>query len=203
MASADVTVPFFKKKGKARPTTTRRQRSSSPDASAPSPAGPLASSSSTKTEVVLPTRKAGANLLSAGTKRKRTGADGTGVAEADDELDARDGPDVQWTAAGSHRHAAQAILDGDEAAALLLAKRARNAPDEDDEDVPDDGLYRGQAAYKSHLVKSKEVPKAMRAGPQRNASTIRQVTIVDYQPDTCKDYRGACGNIDSLSASVC
>ncbi|KAG5725813.1 Pre-mRNA-splicing factor CWC24, partial [Termitomyces sp. T112] len=32
-------------------------------------------------------------------------------------------------------------------------------------------------------------------GPQRSTSTIRTVTIVDYQPDVCKDYRetGYCG----------
>jgi len=35
----------------------------------------------------------------------------------------------------------------------------------------------------------------MRVGPQRNTSTIRTVTIVDYQPDVCKDYKetGYCG----------
>ncbi|KAL0575685.1 RNA-splicing factor [Marasmius crinis-equi] len=36
----------------------------------------------------------------------------------------------------------------------------------------------------------------MRVGPQRsNNSTIRTVTIVDYQPDVCKDYKetGYCG----------
>ena len=36
-----------------------------------------------------------------------------------------------------------------------------------------------------------EVPKAMRIGPQRGSSTIKTVTIVDYQPDVCKDYKGA------------
>jgi RING finger protein 113A len=191
MPTPEVAVPFFKKKGKGRPATTRRQRSASPDAGTSSAPGPLASASSTT--VVLPTRKAAASLLSAGTKRKRT--------DADADADERDGPDVQWTAAGSHQHAAQAILDGDEAAALL-AKRARDSrPVDEDEDVPDDGLYRGQAAYKSHLQKSKEVPKAMRAGPQRSATTIRQVTIVDYQPDVCKDYKGVC--VTSGPPTVC
>jgi len=35
----------------------------------------------------------------------------------------------------------------------------------------------------------------MRVGPQRSTSTIRTVTIVDYQPDVCKDYKetGYCG----------
>lgn len=187
MSAPDVTVPFFKKKGKARPAAARK-RTPSPPASVS--AVPVPSSS--RSEVVLPTRKAAASLLSAGSKRARNddraGAAGDGDADADD--DGR-GPDVKWTAAGSHQGAALDILAGDEAAALL-AKRRRPNPDEDaDAEGPDDGMYRGQSAYVSHLKKSKEVPKAMRAGPQRNASTIRTVTMVDYQPDVCKDYKGA------------
>jgi RING finger protein 113A len=56
---------------------------------------------------------------------------------------------------------------------------------------PDDGMYKGQSKYKSHIKKSKEIPKAMRVGPQKGSSTIRTVTIVDYQPDVCKDYKGS------------
>jgi RING finger protein 113A len=73
----------------------------------------------------------------------------------------------------------------------MLAKRARkdNVPEEDN--VPDDGMYHGQKSYKSHIKKNQEVPKSMRTGPVRsNNSTIRTVTIVDYQPDVCKDYKG-------------
>jgi RING finger protein 113A len=61
----------------------------------------------------------------------------------------------------------------------------------EEDNVPDDGLYQGQRSYKSHMKKSQEVPKSMRTGPVRsNNSTIRTVTIVDYQPDVCKDYKG-------------
>ncbi|KAG6831728.1 hypothetical protein H0H87_004279 [Tephrocybe sp. NHM501043] len=182
MASTEsVNVPFFKKKGKGRPTTTR-QRSPSPKANA------VQAASSSKSEVVLPTRKAAGNLLSAGTKRTATQRD-----EFDD-VPEKDGPDVKWTASGSHINAALDILAGDEAEELL-AKRRKQDAESDGEEVPDDGQYHGQSAYKSHLVKSKEVPKAMRVGPQRSTSTIRTVTIVDYQPDVCKDYKetGYCG----------
>lgn len=111
------------------------------------------------------------------------------------EEDEKDGPEMKYTASGSHQKAAQDILAGDEAEELLAKRMRKEKLDrgEDDEEVfPDDGLYRGQKAYKSHLQKSKEVPKAMRVGPQRDTtgSTIRTVTIVDYQPDVCKDYKG-------------
>ncbi|KAG6920150.1 hypothetical protein DXG01_004916 [Tephrocybe rancida] len=183
MTSAEpLNVPFFKKKSKGRPTTSR-QRSPSPKPNV------IQASTSAKSEVVLPTRKAAANLLSAGTKRTATQRDY-------DDLDApeKDGPDVKWTASGSHTNAALEILAGDEAEELLVKRRKQDAGS-DEEEIPDDGQYHGQGAYKSHLVKNKEVPKAMRVGPQRSTSTIRTVTIVDYQPDVCKDYKetGYCG----------
>ncbi|TDL26022.1 hypothetical protein BD410DRAFT_716835 [Rickenella mellea] len=187
--STEPAVPFFKK-GKSRPTNNRR-RSVSPTLNGATNSGPSRPMEGTSSSVVvLPSRKAAANLLSAGTKRTSSQRDET------DEVE-REGPDVKWTAAGSHQNAAQEILDGDEAEEIL-AKRARKAradAGEEDADIPDDGLYRGQAAYKSHLKKNQEVPKAMRVGPQRNTSTIRTVTIVDYQPDVCKDYKetGYCG----------
>lgn len=174
-----VKVPFFKK-GKSRPTTSRK-RSASPDN-----ANYASLASTSKSQVVLPTKKLAANLLSAGTKRTAT--------QRDDDFDVpeKDGPDVKWTASGSHVNAALEILAGDEADELLAKRRRKEKADagEEDEEVPDDGQYRGQNAYKSHLKKSSEVPKAMRVGPQRSTSTIRTVTIVDYQPDVCKDYKG-------------
>ena len=193
MADTQAPVPFFKK-GKSRPTN-RRQRSTSPQTNGPSSTGPVAgpSSSTLKSQVVLPTRKSGGNILSAGTKRPTSQRDD---ANGFDDLDetARDGPDVKWSAAGSHQQAAQDILAGDEAEALLERrnKKTKLNTDEDPEDETKDGLYHGQKAYKSHIKKNVEVPKSMRVGPQRNMdSTIRTVTIVDYQPDVCKDYKGA------------
>lgn len=180
----EVRVPFFKKKGKGRPTTSRK-RSPSPNSAVTG----APSSSSSKSEVVLPNRKGANNLLSAGTKRT--------TSQRDDDIDApeRDGPDVKWKADGSHVNAALEILAGDEAEEMLAKRRKKSDLDDDEEEGPDDGQYHGQKGYRSHLKKSKEVPKAMRVGPQRNTSTIRTVTIVDYQPDVCKDYKetGYCG----------
>ncbi|RDB25011.1 Pre-mRNA-splicing factor CWC24 [Hypsizygus marmoreus] len=184
MASeSPVNVPFFKKKGKARPTTSRQR---SPSHSSTNVIQPAPS----KSEVVLPTRKAAGNLLSAGTKRTATQRDEYNDPDAPQKED----PNVKWTAAGSHMNAALEILAGDEAEELLAKRRKKEGSDEE-EDFIDDKQYRGQSAYKSHLKKSTEVPKAMRVGPQRNTSTIRTVTIVDYQPDVCKDYKetGYCG----------
>lgn len=185
MASTqDVTVPFIKKKGRSRPTTTR-QRLASPGHGETS-----TTTAPSKSEVVLPTRKNANRLISAGTKRTASKRDEDDV----EDEEGRDGPGVNWTAEGSHINAAKEILLGDEAEELLVKRRKAENPDGDD-DTPDDGLYRGQKGYTNHIKKRQEVPKAMRVGPQRNTSTIRTVTIVDYQPDVCKDYKetGYCG----------
>ncbi|CCL99055.1 uncharacterized protein FIBRA_01066 [Fibroporia radiculosa] len=201
-AADKVTVPFFKKKGRGRPTTARKRSASPPTGASSSLPTASSSSSTSKSEVVLPSRKAAANLLSAGTKRTLSQRDGDNrVIDNSDDEDERDGPDVKWTAAGSHTNAALEILQGDEAAEIL-AKRQRVSREEDEgeAEVPDDGLYRGQKAYATHIRKNQEIPKAMRAGPQRaTGSTIRTVTIVDYQPDVCKDYKetGFCGYGDT------
>jgi len=180
MASTqDVTVPFIKKKGRSRPATTR-QRSASPG-----PTTETSSLTTSKSEVVLPSRKNANRLISAGTKRTASKRD-----EDEAEEEERDGPGVKWTAEGSHINAAKEILLGDEAEELLAKRRRAENPDGDDDDVPEDGLYHGQKGYTNHIKKRQEVPKAMRVGPQRNTSTIRTVTIVDYQPDVCKDYKG-------------
>jgi RING finger protein 113A len=192
MATEHIKVPFFKK-GKSRPTTSRK-RSPSPSNKIVQPTA-LASS---KSEVVLPTRKAGGNLLSAGTKRTAT------QREDNDDPDApvKEGPDVKWTASGSHVNAALEILAGDEIEELNLKRRKKDEDEEDEDEIPDDGVYRGQGAYRSHLKKNKEIPKAMRVGPQRSTSTIRTVTIVDYQPDVCKDYKGKFNFYDSRAQQL-
>ncbi|KAI0001256.1 hypothetical protein BJV74DRAFT_819293 [Russula compacta] len=186
-----VSVPFFKKK-RARPTTTRQRTPSPPIAHSTT----SASASSSKSQVVLPSRKVGGNLLSAGTKRTSTQRR-TDDLDDEDETNAgtRDGPGINWTSTGGHVNKALEILEGDEAEEFL-AKRARKDDAAEEEEVPDDGLYHGQKSYKSHIKKNQEIPKSMRTGPVRsNNSTIRTVTIVDYQPDVCKDYKetGFCG----------
>lgn len=184
MASTEsVTVPFFKKK-RARPTTTR-QRTHSPPVADTAP-----STSTSKSQVVLPSRKAGTNLLSAGTKRTSSQRRAEDPGAEDSDEGRREGPGINWTSTGGHVNKALEILAGDEAEEML-AKRVRKE-DTDEVEVPDDGLYHGQKSYKTHIKKSQEVPKSMRTGPVRsNNSTIRTVTIVDYQPDVCKDYKGA------------
>ncbi|KAK4054343.1 RNA-splicing factor [Microbotryomycetes sp. JL221] len=67
----------------------------------------------------------------------------------------------------------------------------KDSRDEGDKAI-DDGLYRGEKAQKH------QVPKSF--GPIKGGpSNVRTITLVDYQPDVCKDYKetGFCGFGDS------
>jgi RING finger protein 113A len=64
----------------------------------------------------------------------------------------------------------------------------------------DDGQYRGLNNYLPTINKTREVlDKKMKSGPIRATASVRTITLVDYQPDVCKDYKetGFCGYGDS------
>lgn len=61
----------------------------------------------------------------------------------------------------------------------------------------DDGFYHGASGYKNYRAPAQEaVSKAARVGPQQTTSHLRAITIIDYQPDVCKDYKGPSGVFD-------
>lgn len=57
-----------------------------------------------------------------------------------------------------------------------------------------DGKYKGTAAYSSFIQKNKDAPPKL-VGPMKSATNIRTITITDFAPDVCKDYKqtGFCG----------
>lgn len=63
----------------------------------------------------------------------------------------------------------------------------------------DDGVYRGSSSYNTFItprddgISSKL--KAATKGPVKGGNNVRTITVVDYQPDVCKDYKetGYCG----------
>ncbi|KAK3718539.1 RNA-splicing factor [Vermiconidia calcicola] len=78
-------------------------------------------------------------------------------------------------------------------AARASAKAAAEAKERDNE-----GAYKGTASYGSHIQKN---PNAtMKAvGPVKAPTNVRMITVTDFAPDVCKDYKqtGFCGFGDS------
>lgn len=64
-----------------------------------------------------------------------------------------------------------------------------------------DGVYKGKAGYTNFLPpkpatnSSAEPPKPATRGPIKAPANIRTITVTDYAPDVCKDYKqtGFCG----------
>lgn len=185
MTDAAPTVPFFKKS--KRPTVNARKRSPTLEEN---DSAPLVS------EVVRPTPRTQSKLLSQGTKRTISQRE---TSDYDDgNAETRDGSavGVNWQGAGAIKDHADAkdILDGEEAEEIVLQKRKKARLDrgEVDEEPAPDGLYHGQDSYQHKLGRKDEtaLPKAQRIGPVKSNTTIRTVTMIDYQPDVCKDYKG-------------
>ena len=61
-----------------------------------------------------------------------------------------------------------------------------------------DGTYKGAAAYQSFVAKNPDAPSRA-VGPVKAPTNIRTITVTDFAPDVCKDYKqtGFCGFGDS------
>ncbi|KAI9812746.1 MAG: hypothetical protein M1827_004502 [Pycnora praestabilis] len=78
---------------------------------------------------------------------------------------------------------------------LLGTTRARpNPADEGDRN----STYRGFANYQSFIQKNPNAP-SRQVGPVKAPTNIRTITVTDFAPDVCKDYKqtGFCGFGDS------
>lgn len=61
-----------------------------------------------------------------------------------------------------------------------------------------DGTYKGAANYTSFIQKNPNAPQKQ-FGPVKAPTNVRTVTVIDYAPDVCKDWKqtGFCGFGDS------
>ncbi|KAL9939599.1 hypothetical protein V8E36_001416 [Tilletia maclaganii] len=97
---------------------------------------------------------------------------------------------------GRNWNGADGEEDGDGAGAGKAGALSRLS--KDDPEAADDGLYRGLSAYKSHAPELRDdgsSSKFRAKGPIKPTANIRTISVVDYQPDVCKDYKetGYCG----------
>ncbi|MCJ1376497.1 RNA-splicing factor [Loxospora ochrophaea] len=78
---------------------------------------------------------------------------------------------------------------------LLGSVRARPSVDADAER---DGTYKGAANYQSFIQKNPNAP-SKQVGPVQAPTNVRTITVTDFAPDVCKDYKqtGFCGFGDS------
>jgi RING finger protein 113A len=78
-----------------------------------------------------------------------------------------------------------------DAKSLLGTTRARS---QQDDTGASDGTYRGTTNYTSFIKKNPDA-HSKQVGPVKAPTNIRTITVTDYSPDVCKDYKqtGFCG----------
>lgn len=78
---------------------------------------------------------------------------------------------------------------------LLGTTRAKPGGGEGDQN---DATYKGAASYQSFIQKNPNAP-TRQVGPVKAPTNIRTITVTDFAPDVCKDYKqtGFCGFGDS------
>jgi RING finger protein 113A len=77
-------------------------------------------------------------------------------------------------------------------------KKAQKQANKASRDSAPDGTYKGAANYASFIQKNPDRENKM-VGPQKGSSNVRTITVTDFAPDVCKDYKqtGFCGFGDS------
>lgn len=195
------------KKAPRRPNQSRK-RSTSPAVDEP---GPSAASSSSS--VVRPTKKSIVNPLVQGTKRRRDlneESNGAGLDDFDYKADegvlqkgdifATRSADFDIENADGGKPVNDKKVKLNEVSAHLRTKARFAGTDPEQDGEIDDGMYRGAANYLKPLTKRTDVMDSkMTHGPIRATANVRTITMMDYQPDVCKDYKetGFCGYGDS------
>ncbi|EMC98751.1 hypothetical protein BAUCODRAFT_31029 [Baudoinia panamericana UAMH 10762] len=81
------------------------------------------------------------------------------------------------------------------------AERARGVArlrQEDTTQEDTDGTYKGAAGYSNFIQKNADAP-GRQVGPVKAPANVRTITVTDFAPDVCKDYKqtGFCGFGDS------
>lgn len=84
-----------------------------------------------------------------------------------------------------------------DAKSLLGTTRAR-PPNPGADAEQSDGTYKGAVGYKTFIQKNPDAPSKT-VGPVKAPTNIRTITVTDFAPDVCKDYKqtGFCGFGDS------
>jgi RING finger protein 113A len=178
MADSEGPVTFIKKR-KGAPSGLRKKPVAATSSSADEPAA--------ASEVVHAAKRNAASHLIQGTGNKRRKADDLAAADLSDSDEEKEKERQSY--AVRHSSTKGAVRRRSESPPAWVSSeqvkemaRDKNAPPE--EEVKDDGLYHGAKGEKHQL------PKAF--GPVKGGpANVRTITLVDYQPDVCKDYKGA------------
>jgi RING finger protein 113A len=84
--------------------------------------------------------------------------------------------------------------ESDLSAKSLLGKTRAKPEAGSNEPQVSDGTYKGTSSYSTFITKNQNAPQKL-VGPMKAPTNVRTITITDFAPDVCKDYKqtGFCG----------
>ncbi|KAF1988096.1 putative Pre-mRNA-splicing factor cwc24, partial [Aulographum hederae CBS 113979] len=192
-ATADVPVVFKKRSAKSkanmrkRPATPPPASDSDEDYSSQDEAGARQIKRRRKNPVIAASSNGGSKTTTDLSSTHYAADRSTVIAPSNDATKQSNWYDEEATDAFSERN--------------LLGK-TRTKPSTDltttAEDAPS-GTYKGAANYSNFIQKNPNAPAKKIMGPQKASTNVRMITLTDYAPDVCKDYKqtGFCGFGDS------
>lgn len=190
MADSEGPVTFIKKR-KGAPSGLRKKPTTATPPAADEPAH--------TSEVVHAAKRNAASHLIQGTGNKRRKTDDLGAADFPDSDEEKEKERQSY--AVRHSSSKAAVRRRSESPPAWVSSeqvkemaRDKNAPPEEAL-TNEDGLYHGAKGEKHQL------PKAF--GPVKGGpANVRTITLVDYQPDVCKDYKGTSCSFPLLSRAL-
>lgn len=176
-----VATLFFGKKGKGRGRPSALRKTPAQDDTTTT-----TTATGSTSEVVLATKKTALNHLVQGTvslKRRRAAQDDAAQLSEDDDEEVVNSFAVRHSATTSRPRRRSSSPPAEMSRESITAGIKGKEVGEDTAAV-DDGLYRGSKGMAHQLPKSFGGP--VKGGP----GNVRTITLMDYQPDVCKDYKG-------------
>ena len=79
-------------------------------------------------------------------------------------------------------------FDSDKMDSKNLLGTTRAHPSRETSEPSSDGTYKGASAYQSFIPKNPNAPSRT-VGPVKAPTNIRTITVTDFAPDVCKDYK--------------
>jgi RING finger protein 113A len=179
MADATEPVVSFKKRGNKAKTNIRKREATPPPSDSDSG---FTTSEDEGGERIKRRRKNATVAASSSTQRQKPAAEDPTTSSAARTLTTKDDATKTEDWYDEHRNSSQAQKQS-------TKKTADSAPD---------GTYKGAANYTSFIQKNPDRENKT-VGPQKGSSNVRTITVTDFAPDVCKDYKqtGFCGFGDS------
>ncbi|KAL8734597.1 MAG: hypothetical protein Q9181_003163 [Wetmoreana brouardii] len=184
--------PLFKKRGSKRSSTLRKRPAASPPANSDS----SGYSSDNGEPRIKRRRKTAAVTASSSTTSKTPPTDFSATKYTGD----RSSLISETNDATKHSNWFDENDPSTSTKNLLGTTRARpsSTTNTSTPSTEDDGTYKGSANYRSFIQKNPNAP-TKQVGPIKAPTNIRTITVTDFAPDVCKDYKqtGFCGFGDS------